>query len=44
VKEATRERDARLEALFAVGWTTDLFAQFWAAPGLDRAPVATIDA
>jgi ketosteroid isomerase-like protein len=30
----TREREARLEELFAAGWTTDLFAEFWAAPDL----------
>jgi hypothetical protein len=24
----TREREARLEELFAAGWTTELFAEF----------------
>jgi len=31
---ATREREARLEELFAAGWTTELFAEFWKAPDL----------
>jgi ketosteroid isomerase-like protein len=28
------ERQARLVQLFAAGWTTDLFAEFWAKPDL----------
>lgn len=28
----TREREARLKELFAAGWTTEVFAGFWAAP------------
>jgi hypothetical protein len=35
---ATREREARLEELLAAGWTTDLFAQFSAAPDLKYIP------
>jgi hypothetical protein len=31
---ATSEREARPEELFAGGWTTELFAEVWAAPGL----------
>jgi hypothetical protein len=33
---ATREREARLEELLGAGWTTDLFAEFWTAPDLNR--------
>jgi hypothetical protein len=32
----TCEREARLNELFAAGWTTELFAEFWAAPDLKR--------
>jgi hypothetical protein len=32
---ATRERQDRLEELFAAGWTTELFAEFWKAPDLE---------
>jgi SnoaL-like domain len=35
---ATPEREARLKELFAAGWTTDLFAEFWAAPDLTYIP------
>jgi hypothetical protein len=35
---AIRERGARLEDLFAAGWTTELFAEFWKAPILKRVP------
>jgi ketosteroid isomerase-like protein len=35
---ATREREARLDELFAAGWTTELFAEFWTAPDLKRIP------
>jgi ketosteroid isomerase-like protein len=38
---ATREREARLEELFGAGWTTDLFARFWAAPDLKYIPSIT---
>jgi SnoaL-like domain len=38
VEMATREREARLEELFAAGWTTDLFAEFWATPDLRYIP------
>jgi ketosteroid isomerase-like protein len=40
---ATREREARLEELFAAGWTTDLFAEFWAAPDLTQIPSILTD-
>jgi hypothetical protein len=40
---ATREREARLEELFAAGWTTDLFAEFWAAPDLKYIPTIITD-
>jgi hypothetical protein len=40
---ATREREARLEELFAAGWTTDLFAEFWAAPDLKYIPSIITD-
>jgi ketosteroid isomerase-like protein len=39
----TREREARLEELFAAGWTTELFAQFWAAPDLKYIPSIITD-
>jgi len=39
----TRERDTRLEELFATGWTTELFAQFWAAPDLKYIPSIITD-
>ncbi len=29
---AIRENDARLQQLFGVGWTTELFAEFWKQP------------
>lgn len=41
VKVATRERE--LEELFKAGWTTDLFAQFWAAPDLTYIPSIITD-
>jgi ketosteroid isomerase-like protein len=42
---ATPEREARLKELFAAGWTTDLFAEFWAAPDLTYIPsIITEDA
>jgi SnoaL-like domain len=31
----TRECQGRLEELFAAGWTTELFAEFWKAPELE---------
>jgi ketosteroid isomerase-like protein len=40
---ATREREARLEELFAAGRTTDLFAEFWAAPDLKYIPTIITD-
>jgi hypothetical protein len=40
---ATRAREARLEELFAAGWTTDLFAEFWAAPELKYIPSIITD-
>jgi hypothetical protein len=40
---ATRERETRLEELFAAGWTTDLFAEFWAAPELKYIPSIITD-
>jgi hypothetical protein len=40
---ATRQREARLEELFAAGWTTDLFAEFWAAPDLTYIPSIITD-
>ena len=39
----TREREARLEELFAAGWTTELFAEFWAAPDLKYIPSIITD-
>jgi SnoaL-like domain len=39
----TREREARLEQLFAAGWTTGLFAEFWAAPDLKFIPSIITD-
>ena len=38
-----RESEARLEELFAAGWTTELFAQFWAAPDLKYIPSIITD-
>src|SRR5262249_27388522 len=35
---ATSEREARLQELFAAGWTTELFAEFWKAPDLKWIP------
>jgi ketosteroid isomerase-like protein len=35
---AAPERKARLEELAAAGWTTELFAEFWAAPDLELIP------
>ena len=40
---ATREREARLEELFAAGWTTELFARFWAAPDVKYMPSIITD-
>jgi hypothetical protein len=40
---ATRERKARLQELFAAGWTTDLFAEFWAEPDLTYLPSIITD-
>jgi ketosteroid isomerase-like protein len=40
---STREREARLEELFAAGWTTELFAEFWVAPDLKRVPSIITD-
>jgi hypothetical protein len=40
---ATAEREARLEELFAAGWTTELFAEFWAAPDLRYIPSIITD-
>jgi ketosteroid isomerase-like protein len=40
---ATREREARLQDLFAAGWTTELFAEFWQAPDLNRIPSIITD-
>jgi hypothetical protein len=34
---ATREREARLEELFAAGWTTERFAEFWKGMSLREA-------
>jgi hypothetical protein len=39
----TREREARLKELFAAGWTTGLFAEFWAAPDLKFIPSIITD-
>jgi ketosteroid isomerase-like protein len=40
---STREREARLHELFAAGWTTELFAEFWAAPDLKLIPPIITD-
>jgi hypothetical protein len=32
-----------LEELFAAGWTTDLFAEFWKEPDLKRVPSIITD-
>jgi ketosteroid isomerase-like protein len=40
---ATRERESRLEELFAAGWTTELFAEFWEAPDLKLIPPIITD-
>jgi ketosteroid isomerase-like protein len=40
---ATRERQDRLEELFAAGWTTELFAEFWKAPDLEYVPSIITD-
>jgi hypothetical protein len=40
---ATREREAQLEELFAAGWTTDLFAEFWKEPDLKWLPSIITD-
>jgi ketosteroid isomerase-like protein len=37
------DRTARLERLFAAGWTTDLFAEFWAKPDLTLIPSIITD-
>jgi SnoaL-like domain len=43
VEVATREREARLEELFAADWTTELFAEFWAAPDIKYIPSIITD-
>jgi hypothetical protein len=40
---ATSAREAGLEELFARGWTTELFAEFWAAPDLRYIPSIITD-
>jgi SnoaL-like domain len=40
---AISEREARLEELFAAGWTTELFSEFWAAPDLRWIPSIITD-
>jgi ketosteroid isomerase-like protein len=40
---ATPEREARLKELFAAGWTTEPFAEFWAAPDLKYIPSIITD-
>ena len=40
---ATAERETRLKELFAAGWTTELFAEFWAAPDLTWIPSIITD-
>jgi ketosteroid isomerase-like protein len=40
---ATVEREARLRELFAAGWTTELFAEFWKAPDLSHIPSIITD-
>jgi ketosteroid isomerase-like protein len=40
---STPEREARLQELFAAGWTTELFAEFWAAPDLKWVPSIITD-
>jgi hypothetical protein len=40
---ATSEREARLEELFAGGWTTEPLAEFWAAPDLRYIPSIITD-
>jgi ketosteroid isomerase-like protein len=40
---ATTERDAQLRQLFAAGWTTELFAEFWKAPDLTYIPSIITD-
>jgi ketosteroid isomerase-like protein len=40
---STSEREARLTELFAAGWTTELFAEFWAAPDLKLIPPIITD-
>jgi hypothetical protein len=40
---AISEREARLEELFAAGWTTELFSEFWAAPDLKWIPSIITD-
>jgi hypothetical protein len=37
------DRQARLQQLFAAGWTTDLFAESWAKPHLALIPSITDD-
>ena len=37
------DRQARLQQLFAAGWTTDLFAEFWAKPDLALIPPIITD-
>jgi hypothetical protein len=40
---AARRNRSRLEELFAAGWTTELFAKFWAAPDLRYIPSIITD-
>jgi dihydrofolate reductase len=40
---AISEREARLEELFAAGWTTELFSEFWAASDLKWIPSLITD-
>jgi hypothetical protein len=37
-KVPTRERKTRLQGLLAAGWSTQLFAEFWAKPDLTYLP------
>src|SRR5262249_13676981 len=40
---ASIEREAKLESMFAAGWTTELFAEFWKAPDLKYIPSIVAD-
>jgi predicted ester cyclase/ketosteroid isomerase-like protein len=40
---ATAEREAQLKKMFAAGWTTELFAEFWKAPDLKYIPSIITD-